>query len=57
MAAALPRPKQIRGDIGAQYATGMGSQALPTSKKSFGTRSTDYLAIKEIKDKTNRFVP
>ena len=58
----LPRPKVIRKDIGAQYATGMGP-ALPqlmmmttTSKDHYGTRSTDYLALKEGLDKTKMFL-
>jgi len=51
----LSRPKIIRKDIGAQYATGMGS-ALPLMKDHFGTRSTDYLTLKEGLDKTKLFL-
>lgn len=51
----LPRPKPLRKDLGAQFATGLGSQ-LPKVKHHFGTKSTDYANTKEILDKTSRFL-
>lgn len=55
LAPALNRPPEIRKDMGAQYATGLGA-VLPTLKSNFGTRSTDYLTTKETLDKTHRFL-
>lgn len=52
---ALPRPKPLRKDLGAQFATNLGSQ-LPRVKTHFGTRSTDYSNVKEVLDKTTRFL-
>jgi hypothetical protein len=55
----LPRPKVIRKDIGAQYATGMGPalpQLLMMTKDHYGTRSTDYLTLKEGLEKTKMFL-
>lgn len=52
---ALPRPKPPRRDLGAQYATNLGSQ-IPKVKAHFGTRSTDYSNVKEVLDKTTRFL-
>jgi hypothetical protein len=52
---ALPRPKPLRKDLGAQFATNLGSQ-LPKVKTHFGTRSTDYSNVKEVLDKTHRFL-
>lgn len=52
---ALNRPPEIRKDLGAQFATGLGAH-LPVLKTHYGTRSTDYLVTKEILEKTNKFL-
>lgn len=52
----LPRPEVASGDIGAQNATGLGGTLPPRMKSTNGTRSTDYLAKKELIDKTMRFL-
>eukprot|EP01034_Spumella_vulgaris_P039141 gene39141-48342_t len=51
----LNRPAEIRKDLGAQFATGLGAH-LPVLKTNFGTRSTDYLVTKEILEKTHNFL-
>jgi len=53
---ALPRPKPIRRDMGAQYATGLGSSLPKMNKQGNGSRSTDYANTKEVLDKTSRFL-
>lgn len=51
---ALNRPPEIRKDLGAQFATGLGAH-LPVLKTHYGTRSTDYLVTKENLEKTKQF--
>lgn len=52
---AMGRPEVVREDLGAQYATGLGS-APPSRHGNFNTCSTDYHVMKEQLDKTFKFL-
>ena len=55
LSGALPQPKPFRSDLGAVYATGLGSHFKEVMKKDFGSRTTDYITNKEQLDKALMF--
>lgn len=53
---AFPRPKEIRTDLGAQYATGLGVNNQTLKKNTYGTRSNNYDSTLEALQKTADFL-
>jgi hypothetical protein len=52
----LPEPDYMHSDSGVLYATGLGSVGQGQQKPNKNSCSTDYLAIKEGLEKTQRFL-